>query len=63
MAALRPSCASEMTNLTPAQTTASQAAQKLDPERFGLAVAGGHAEHLAPAVGVDADGDGDRGGL
>jgi hypothetical protein len=46
-----------------AQTTRRQAAQELDPERFGLAVPGGHAEHVSPAVGVHAhrynDGDGD----
>jgi len=46
--------------LRAAQATTRQAAQKLDPERFGLAVADGHAQHLAPAVGVDADCDDDR---
>ena len=46
-----------------ARTAPGQAAQELDPERFGLAVPGGHAEHFSPAVGVHAhrynDGDGD----
>jgi hypothetical protein len=49
--------------LHPAQAAAGEAAQELDPERLGLAVADGHAEHLAPAIGIDADrhdhGDGD----
>ena len=43
--------------LDAAQAAPGEAAQELDPERLGLAVADGHAEHLAPAVGVDADGD------
>ena len=46
-----------------AQAASGQAAQELDPERFGLAVPRGHAEHLSPAVGVHAhrhdDGHGD----
>ena len=44
----------------PAQAAAGEATQELDPECLRLAVADGHAEHLAPAVGVDADGDDDR---
>ena len=43
--------------LDPAQAAAGQAAQELDPERLRLAVADGHAEHLAAPVRVDADGD------
>ena len=42
------------------EAAAGKRAQKLDPERLGLAVTDGHAQHLAPAVGVDADGDDDR---
>ena len=44
------------------QATPGQAAQQLCPERLGLAVAGGHAEHLAPAIGVHAHSDDDGGG-
>src|SRR3546814_9054924 len=43
-----------------AQAASGERAQKLDPERFRLTVADGHAEHFAPDVGVDADGDDDR---
>jgi hypothetical protein len=43
-----------------AQAAARRAAQELDPERLGLTMARGHAEHFAPAVGVDADGYYDR---
>ena len=45
-----------------AQAAMAQAAQELGPERLCLAVAGGHAEHLATTVGVDAnrDDDGNR---
>ena len=44
------------------QAAMAEAAQELDPERLGLAVANAHAQHLAPSVGVDRDGndDGDR---
>ena len=38
-----------------AQAAPREAAQEFDPERLGLAVPDRHAEHLAPAVGVDAD--------
>ena len=48
--------------LDAAQAAPGQAAQELHPERLGLAMAGGHAEHLAPAVGINADGDNDGGG-
>jgi hypothetical protein len=44
------------------QTAPGEAAQELHPERLGLAVANCHAEHLPPAVGVDADGDDHRDG-
>src|ERR1019366_7462375 len=40
-----------------AQATPRQAAQELHPERLGLTVADGQAEHFAPPVGVDPDGD------
>ena len=46
--------------LRAAQAASCQAAQELDPERLGLAVADGHAEHLAPPVVVDADRDDHR---
>jgi len=55
-AALMPSCASEITSFTPA----FELAQELDPEGLGLRDADRHAEHLAPAVGVDRDRDGHR---
>ena len=48
--------------LDAAQAAPGQAAQELHPERLGLAMAGGHAEHFAPAVGVHAHGDDDGGG-
>ena len=44
-----------------AQAATRERAQELDPERLGLAVADRHAEHLVPAVGVDADGNDHRG--
>ena len=61
-AALMPSWASEMTSLTPRRPRARQLAQELGPEGLGLRGADVHAEHLAAAVAVDADGDdhGDR---
>ena len=43
-----------------AQAAAGELAQELDPERLGLRRADVHAEHLAPAVGVDADRDDHR---
>src|SRR5207302_6938772 len=42
------------------QAATCQATQELDPERLGLAMADGHAEHLASSVGVDANSDDDR---
>jgi hypothetical protein len=39
--------------LDTAQATPGRTAQELGPERLGLAVADGHAQHLAAAVGVD----------
>jgi hypothetical protein len=45
--------------LGPAQAATGEAAEELDPERLGLAVPGRHAQHLTPAVGVDANGDDD----
>ena len=48
--------------LDPGQAAALELAQELDPEGLGLRRADVHAQHLAPAVGVDGhrDGDGDR---
>src|SRR6202008_294444 len=42
-----------------AQAAAREAAQELGPEGLGLRRADRHAEHLAPAVAVDAHGNGD----
>ena len=42
------------------QATSGQTAQELGPERLGLAVADGHAEHFAPAIGVDCHGNDHR---
>ena len=42
------------------EPTALELAQELDPEGLGLGGADRHAEHLAPAVGVDRDRDGHR---
>ena len=53
-AALMPSCASEMTSLTPRKPARCQGAQELGPERLGLRRPDGHAQHLAAAVRVDA---------
>ena len=48
--------------LDPAQATAGQAAQELDPECSGLGGADGEAQNLAPAVCVhgNRDDDGNR---
>ena len=48
--------------LDAAQAPAAELAQKLGPERLGLRGADVHAEHLAPAVGVDPNGDDRRDG-
>ena len=48
--------------LDAAQGAPGQAAQEFHPERLGFAVAGGYAEHFAPAVGVHAHSDDDGGG-
>ena len=45
--------------LDPAQAAAGERAQELGPERLGLAVARGHAQHLAAPVRVDGHGDDD----
>ena len=47
--------------LDPTQAASRQLAQELAPERLGFRGANVEAEHFAPAVGVDADGDGERG--
>src|SRR5215211_6983191 len=57
-AALMPSWASEITSLTPRRPR-RELAQKASPERLGLGGTDIHAEHLAPAVAVDGDGDND----
>ena len=46
--------------LDAAQAAAGELAQEVGPERLGLGGADVHAEHLAPAVGVDADRDDHR---
>jgi hypothetical protein len=45
--------------LDAAQAASGERAKELDPERFGLTVADRHAQHFAPAVAVDADGNND----
>ena len=45
--------------LDAAQAAPGELAQEVGPEGLGLGGADLHAEHLAPAVGVDADGDDD----
>ncbi|CDX20891.1 hypothetical protein MPL3356_340078 [Mesorhizobium plurifarium] len=47
----------------PAQTAPGELAQELRPDRFGLGGADLHAQHLAPAVTVDAHGDDEGQGL
>ena len=59
-AALMPSWASEIDELDAAQAAPAQLAQELGPEGLGLRGADVHAQHLAPAVGVDADRDDHR---
>jgi len=39
------------------QTAPGQRAQEVKPEGIGFRGAEGHAQHIPPAVGVDADGD------
>ena len=41
------------------QAAVTQLAQELGPERLGLAVTGGAAQHFPSAVGTDAGGDDD----
>jgi hypothetical protein len=43
-----------------AQAAPSELAQEGGPERLGLRGADLHAEHFAPAIAVDANGDDDR---
>ena len=43
-----------------AQAAAHETAKELRPDRFGLGCADLETKHLAPPVGVDADGDDDR---
>jgi len=45
-----------------AQAAMGELAQELSPDRLGLRGANLHAQHLAPAVGVDADRDDDGDG-
>ncbi len=61
-AALRPSWASEIDQLDAAQAALPELAQKGRPEGLRLRGADVHAQHLAAAVAVDADGDDHRGG-
>ena len=46
--------------LDAAQATPGQTAEELGPERLRLAVADGHAQDFAPAIGVDSDSDDHR---
>src|SRR6202158_2563535 len=62
IAAFSPSWASDTTSLTPRRPRLCRLPQELCPEWFGLGVANGHAEHLAPAVGVDGNSDDHRHG-
>ena len=55
-----PSWASEIDQLDAAQAAAGELAQEGGPEGLGLGGADVHAEHLAPAVAVDADRDDHR---
>ena len=57
VAALMPSCASLITSFTSLRLPANEVAQEFDPEGFGLRGADGHAQNLAPAIGVDAHRD------
>ena len=57
-----PSWASEIDQLDAAQAAPGELAQEGRPEGLGLGRPDVHAEHLAPAVAVDADGDDHRDG-
>src|SRR5882762_9429601 len=59
MAAFSPSWASEMTSLTPRRPRLASA-QKVGPEGLGLRRADRQAQHLAPAIAIDADRDDHR---
>src|SRR5262249_1695013 len=54
-AALMPSCASEITSLTPRSPRRASLRRKAVPERLGLGRTDVETENLAPAVCVDAD--------
>ena len=60
MAAFSPSWASETTSLTPRRPRLRELAQEVGPEGLGLRRADRQAQHLAPAVAVDADRDDHR---
>ena len=60
-AALSPSWASEMTSLTPRRPRRASLRRNSRPERLGLRGTDIQAQHLAPAIAVDADGDDDGG--
>jgi hypothetical protein len=42
------------------QGASGETVQDLDPERFGFAGADRHAQHVAPAVGIELHGDNHR---
>ena len=54
-----PSCASETTSLTPRRPRRASLRRNAVQNGLGLGGADLHAQHLAPAVAVDADGDDD----
>ena len=56
-AALMPSCASEMTSLTPRSPRAVSERRNCGPERLGFRRPDRHAEHLAASVRIDANSD------
>ena len=54
-----PSCASEITSLTPRRPRRVSLRKELRPDRLGLGCADLETKNLAPPIGVDADGDDD----
>src|SRR5438128_9725086 len=58
-AALSPSCASEITSLTPRRPRRASERRNSVQKVSGLGGADRHAQHLAPAVAADGDSDDD----
>ena len=54
-----PSCASEITSLTPRKPRRASLREKAGPEGLGLGGSDVHAQDFAPLIAVDADGDND----